>query len=188
MSDRFAIHQRHITELLKLDKDAFFETCLNVGFWMPKDDAERTTDFRHIASYCLIRRDGKFLTYLRDNSEKRLTDLWSIGVGGHMRRNDLENFHFSSTGEQCFVNNVLREIGEETGLEVGFSLSFSGAIAIDTSETERMHLGHVWVLDTDEDVNMVSECKDQVWLPLEELQRLKPLENWTRYLVEKMSE
>jgi 8-oxo-dGTP pyrophosphatase MutT (NUDIX family) len=89
--------------------------------FVERDWAENDTTWRQIIPYVTIRDgEGKFALFQRKNgSEKRLQDLFTIGVGGHIDAADIPEKHSGSKGKLTeFLNDILmdalaRELWEE---------------------------------------------------------------------------
>lgn len=93
----------------------------NCYAFVERDWAENDTTWRQIIPYVTIRdQEGKFALFQRKNgSEKRLQDLFTIGVGGHIDAADIPERHAGSKGKLVdFLNDICsdalnRELWEE---------------------------------------------------------------------------
>src|SRR2546430_8294422 len=61
------------------------------SFFMPRDQVEHDPSFRQIIPYGVFRHGERYLLTkrLRASTEKRLRQLYSLGVGGHINPEDL---------------------------------------------------------------------------------------------------
>ena len=126
------------------------------GFFMERDYAEQCSDFKQIIPYCLvIKRKGPELFVFRyerltGGSEERLHNKASIGVGGHINPEDVED-----QSKRGFIANcVWRELHEELIINKPkkFENSALGLINDDTNPVGSVHFGWVtmvWVDDAE---------------------------------------
>jgi predicted NUDIX family phosphoesterase len=77
----------------------------------------------------LLNQQDKIFTYKRFEHEARLSDLVSIGVGGHIQ------------GDEDLVTCAQRELLEETGIDIKHRLQILGVINSDKSPVDRAHIG-----------------------------------------------
>ncbi|MBF0467988.1 MAG: phosphoesterase [Desulfamplus sp.] len=131
---------------IKMGEDAFFSDFLKPGFrlhWLDRSVAETDSRFKQIIPYILIQADNANLTaiYKRKGSEKRLHDLWSIGIGGHI--NPLDNFYSHDKEpdfRQLLYAGMSRELDEEL---VSRPLQDSLPVLIGTVNEELTDVGKV---------------------------------------------
>lgn len=110
--------------------------------------AEKNFELKQIIPYILIQNSKKDLTgiYKRKGSEKRLEDLWSAGIGGH-----INNFDCKKTVYETIKNGMLRELSEEIiNLPKNYSITFCGIINEEETEVGNVHLGAVYKIISDE--------------------------------------
>ncbi len=77
--------------------------------FVERDWAETDTSWRQIIPYVAIKdAEGKFALFQRKNgSEKRLQDLYTIGVGGHIDASDIPERHAGGKGN---ITKFLKDI------------------------------------------------------------------------------
>jgi predicted NUDIX family phosphoesterase len=110
--------------------------------------AEKNFELKQIIPYILIQNSKKNLTgiYKRKGSEKRLEDLWSAGIGGH-----INNFDCKKTVYETIKNGMLRELSEEIiNLPKNYSINFCGIINEEETEVGNVHLGAVYKIISDD--------------------------------------
>lgn len=93
---------RFVLAVNKNDNYAFVE----------RDWAENDPSWRQVIPYVAIKdQEGRIALFQRKNgSEKRLSDLYTIGVGGHIDIGDVPVHHASGKGNiQHFVNEICQE-------------------------------------------------------------------------------
>lgn len=98
----------------------------------------------HRAQRILI--DRKIFQYTRGSGqgEKRLHAKRSIGIGGHISRED-------ATGADLYRSGMERELSEEMIIEGAYQEQLLGFIYDDSSPVGRVHLGVVHLLTLEND-------------------------------------
>lgn len=176
--------------VLRSDLDQIV-TSLRGAFFMARSEAEETPSFKQVIPYLIISSDLRFLMYRRAGTEKRLTDLLSVGIGGHINPVDSDERKM-----RTLINNIRREVSEELRLEGvtkfwdEFSDLFSvvGVLYDDSDEVGRVHLGVVFRCEVTpelaEKIRLTDEGKDLEWKTLKELEEVyEHLEGWSKICV-----
>ena len=111
---------------------------------------ERTVaehDFGHkqVIPYVVIRHEDRYLLMRRTRrqTESRLHDKYSLGVGGHINQDDA-----SPVRDNVILAGMRRELAEEIRVEAEQSCELIGTINDDSTEVARVHLGLVFLLTT----------------------------------------
>ncbi len=114
------------------------------SFFMPRAEVEDDPGYQQIIPYVVFRHgDRYFLTRrLKASSEKRLRQLYSLGVGGHINPGDLE-------GGDPIKDGLRREWEEEVEYSGSFDARLLGLINDDSSPVSKVHLAVVFLLDGD---------------------------------------
>jgi len=114
------------------------------SFFMKRAEVEEDPTYQQIIPYVVFRyRDRYFLTRrLKASSEKRLRQLYSLGVGGHINPGDLE-------GGDPIYDGLRREFAEEVDYRGRFEARLLGLINDDSSPVSRVHLGVVFLVEGD---------------------------------------
>jgi len=120
------------------ERDAMY--LLEGGFFVERERAEVNENWRQIIPYVVMIDSGKVLLMRRTErqTEKRLHNLYSIGVGGHIEEED------GRTPYEAFWSGMRREIHEEVDADVK-DLEFVGIINDLSSEVSRVHVGFMYV-------------------------------------------
>lgn len=166
-----------------------FSQILRGSYFMDRNEAEKQPMFKQIIPYLVITSTVmsklRVLTYKRAGSEKRLNDLYSIGIGGHINPVD------SCERKMGLVHNAIkREVQEEleyTGSDFwenfGEDFIARGVLYDDSNDVGKVHLGLVLQINISEDVakclKMRDGGKDLSWKTITELKKLDSLENWS---------
>ncbi|HID38344.1 MAG TPA: phosphoesterase [Calditrichaeota bacterium] len=108
--------------------------------FLPRDRAEDDEAYKQIIPYTVLLTDGgHLLCYQRKGTEKRLNELFSAGVGGHVN----EESDRRATFWETLRAGLRRELQEECGL-ASSSIAFRGIINEHKTRVGRVHLGAVF--------------------------------------------
>lgn len=140
--------------------------------------AKAEIDFSHkqLIPYAIVRNNkGEILCYQRHGSEKRLSDLYSVGIGGHVNDHD----EGSSVVERL-TSGLQREFFEEVGISVSKErFNLIGMIDEEETEVGHCHTGVVFTVDVgNADLTFDSEIGNPLWMDLEYLD-LSNFEKWS---------
>ena len=141
--------------------------------------------FKQIIPYVVVRHGGACLLTRRTNrqTESRLHGKYSLGIGGHI--NDAER---CADGENIIHAGLERELAEEVRLSGSRrSLELAGLISDDSTPVGQVHLGLVYLLETDSPDFAVEEpdLMTAEWATVELLrQRLAQMESWSQLVFE----
>jgi len=158
---------------------------------MSRRECENDPEFKHIIPYCMITsEDNQIFVVNRttNQTEARLHNLYSIGIGGHVGPS-----RFLSPKESI-QNGMLRELREELiGMDcVGESFDFMphliGFVNDNTNSVGAVHFGFVYELLVDPDripTIKVKETDNMVgeWMPIEEAVKIENYESWSSLIL-----
>ena len=124
---------------------------LQHGLFKPRDLMEKDYRFKQIIPYVLIFNEAKILLYKRSemSDEERLYNKYSIGIGGHIEKNDRDLVFENSYEKNIsnFYSAMIREVKEEVGINSQKSdFKIIGFINDDSNDVGKVHLGVVAVL------------------------------------------
>lgn len=167
--------------------EQFCTTCRNAGFQFRQREAvESDPSFKQIIPYILFQTDDRasMAVYRRSGSEKRLHELWSVGIGGHINPDDgsdvLQDF------KTVLIAGMNRELSEEIIVRPDeAACEFIGMINEEMTEVGSVHLGAVFRISTAEPerVEPGEELSDFQWMTTEKIEALN-LELWSRLAME----
>ncbi len=114
------------------------------GGFMDRPVAEADPAYKQIIPYAVIRHSDRYFLLQRKSaqSEQRLHNKWSIGVGGHINPPE------TATGSDVIGEGLTREINEELFIAPGYRETLVGLINDDTTEVGRVHLGILFEIDS----------------------------------------
>jgi predicted NUDIX family phosphoesterase len=113
-------------------------------FFMPRADVEEDPTYQQIIPYVVFHHgDRYFLTHrLRASAERRLRRQYSLGVGGHINKADLQ-------GGDPIQDGMRREWEEEVIYEGRFEAKLLGLLNDDSAPVSKVHLGVVFLIEGD---------------------------------------
>jgi len=161
--------------------DELIERITQKAFFTDRDPAEKNTDLKQIIPYVYITRgDEFFLAYrLKKQTESRLHNLYSLGIGGHINPCDEDN------GEGDLVTaGMFRELDEEIFLPEGSRPALKGILNFDDDPVGQVHVGFVYNLETEADIeirekeHMAGSFVSYTGL----LEKYEAMEGWSRQL------
>ena len=151
--------------------------------FLEREKAEYDDTVKQIIPYVVIRQGGKYflLRRLKKQTEARLHDKLSLGVGGHINPTE-------ETAEDPLEAGLLRELDEEVAVETVTSLRAVGFLNENNGGVSDYHAALVCLLEAEGQVTVrETEKMSGSWASVEELQREFPyLETWSQIVVEKV--
>lgn len=153
------------------------------SLFLPRQQLETDENHKQIIPYLIFSyREEIFLMRRRKNSnEKRLQSMYSIGIGGHTRKEDV-------TGENpCFWG--MREFQEEVCFTGTFTQRLIGIINDDSNDVGRVHLGVVYLLEgSSGDIAIRDEHAEGSLLAIEECGFFyEKMESWSRIVYDALT-
>ncbi len=128
------------TGAFKKDLDSFIkkeDIC-----WIERQQAETDFMYKQLIPYVLVKNsEGKFACYPRHGTEKRVSGLYSCGIGGHIDEPDK-----GDSLKETVETGLYRELSEElAGFDKSkITVKYLGVINEIISEVGLVHLGIVY--------------------------------------------
>lgn len=144
--------------------------------------AEENFEYKQIIPYLIFRHNNLYFLMQRksSSSEQRLANKYSLGIGGHLRTEDLK-------GTTLF-EWAKREFNEEVCYKGNFTITPLGILNLDTTPVEKVHIGFVLLLDGDcADIKVKSELQSGKLVTLEECKKLD-LEQWSAVVLDYLND
>jgi predicted NUDIX family phosphoesterase len=144
----FAIPTDELWNLLPFKEQGFIpgnadalKTIVRKGLFRKRDELEEDLSFKQIIPYGVISYKDSFYLFRRTGGQrdKRLPNLFYLGVGGHMNPGKS-----TEPAEQYIIEELKRELFEEVQLLNGCvieNIEFTGFINDDTIPVGRFHIG-----------------------------------------------
>ncbi len=159
--------------------DPIIQTIQNHQTYIPRSLAENDYTYKQIIPYIIFQHKDTFFVMQRKSnaSEQRLAHKLSLGIGGHMRQEDM-------IGSDIF-SWAIREFTEEVTYQGNYTVTTLGAINDDSNDVGKVHLGLVLLLQADSSkISIKNEHKNGKLLTLQEcLEQLDNFENWSRIIL-----
>ncbi len=168
---------------LRLPYDQCLEILAAAGCcYRPRGEVEQDPHYKQLIPYvvALDPQGPRVGCYRRIGSEKRLHGRESLGLGGHVTRQDARA---AFQGLASVLDGGLRrELSEEFAvLPEPYRLTFRGIINEEESAVGEVHLGLVFRMDVSapETLRPGAELHGFQWIPLAQVAQ-HPLELWSR--------
>ncbi|GAB5404777.1 MAG: phosphoesterase [Aureliella sp.] len=160
------------------------DALLNPDFmeFRPRSTVEEDPTFKQLIPYALLQTEDSagvsVFQYTRGKGqgEKRLHALRSIGIGGHISREDAD-------GDDLYRSGMLRELNEEVVLDTEYEEELVGFIYDDSSPVGRVHLGvvHRLKLHSPAVKNREADIAESGFVPVRDmLKSLDAFETWSQ--------
>lgn len=167
--------------IIQVSESAFLQEIENKHEFLDRDLAEGNSDYKQIVSYCLIVcKDYFFITQRTSRqSEKRLHNKFSLGIGGHISSSDL-------LCDNVVIGGMLRELFEEVNIDCPYRYDFLGVINDNSTEVNTVHAGVCYVISLEDKKCYVNETEKMhgFWINKNDIgQYVDKLEGWSKILI-----
>lgn len=169
---------------LTTDVERYLSAILKEGNsrFVRRHRAERDAGLKQLIPYVILRCQDEVFHYVRgkEADESRLRAKGSIGIGGHIRPQDLNLF---SDPQTLYLTAAAREVAEEVRVETQRKERIVALINDDSTPVGQVHFGIVYLWDLDKPA--VHRRERQItrsgFLPVKELKaHLGSLETWSQ--------
>jgi len=144
--------------------------------FMARGEAETNFDYKQIIPYLVFEHDSRYFLMQRraGSSESRLASKFSLGIGGHLREEDLK-------GASLF-DWAQREFHEEISYSGNLDIVPLGILNDESNDVGKVHIGFVFLLKGDSDqINIKSELQNGELRSLQECKAFYAgMETWTQ--------
>jgi predicted NUDIX family phosphoesterase len=179
-----ALHAAGLFQGFCAEADRYIERLFRPEYFqfLPRSKAESDPAYKQLIPYVVLRHGAQVFVYRRGKAgnEKRLHELLSIGVGGHIGHDDLAS-------EISYRTAMLRELTEEINLPGDYTDRCLGLINDDSTGVGQVHLGivHVFELSTPEVSPRENALREGQLLPLAQLKRRRDeFETWSQFVLD----
>ena len=143
-----------------------------------RSQMEIDPNFKQVIPYLVFNFEDKIFLMRRKatSNETRLKSKYSLGIGGHIRQNDIES------------NNIFdwanREFNEEVFYSGKLKIEPIGLLNYDEDEVGKVHIGFVFLLKGDIDqIKIKSELQEGNLLTLQECKNFYDgMESWSKFV------
>lgn len=144
--------------------------------FMIRAAAETDPSFKQIIPYMVFKHQDRYFIMQRKStaSESRLKNKYSLGIGGHIRKEDVTSPDIAAWG--------LREFQEEIAYNGSFSCELVGIVNDESNAVGQVHTGVLFILHGDSsDIRIRSELKSGVLWTLDECKAVyDSMETWSQ--------
>ena len=162
--------------LQKFESAAWLETILAKKEVLPRSLMETDPTYKQIIPYLVFTHDNKLFLMQRQAkaSETRLQSKFSLGIGGHIREEDIEDADIAGWAR--------REFHEEVVYNDAFSVEPMGILNDDSNDVGKVHVGFVYLLKgTSDNISVQEELKSGMLLTIEECEAFYDrMESWSQ--------
>ena len=159
--------------------DSILEFIRCEHFFAPRESAEYDNTMKQIIPYVVIHQSERYFVMKRlaRQTEARLHNLLSLGVGGHI--NPEENW--SKYGSMLEAG-LYRELHEEVYVEEILSLECIGVLNETTGGVSDYHTGIVYLLEAGGEVRVIeTEKMEGSWMTCRQMKdELEWMETWSQ--------
>jgi predicted NUDIX family phosphoesterase len=168
--------------LIRENSEVLKKIVLN-GLFLRRSELEEDPSFKQIIPYAIISIEESFYLFRRTSgqTEKRLHNKFSLGVGGHMNPDDS-----MVPKEQYLTDELKRELYEEVKLLNGClieDIEFIGFINDDTIPVGRVHIGLLYIIHVSNKDVYINETDKMTadWIEKSNLAEFyRGMETWSR--------
>ncbi len=151
---------------------------------MDRPSAEVNPGFRQIIPYAVVLHDDHIflMRRIKGSEEKRLHNLFSIGVGGHINPVDHGG---EEPGFDILTEGLRRELEEEVGIK-DYTAHPVGHIVLDDSEVSMVHAGVVYLVHSKDkpQVHEIDKLEGSLATLMEIKEVYEGLEGWSKQVFE----
>jgi predicted NUDIX family phosphoesterase len=166
------------TGLKEVDFDNYLEIIQTHQEFLPRSVMETNPAYKQIIPYLVFEHNNHyFLMQRRSNAtETRLQNKYSLGIGGHIRQEDMST--------NSLFDWARREFHEEVEYTGSFTITPLGILNDDSNEVGKVHIGFVFLVHGDSaEIKVKSELKSGELLSVQALQGFfNTMESWTQHV------
>lgn len=137
---------------------------------------EQDPSFKQIIPYIVFKHKDWYFVMQRkaSASEQRLKSKFSLGIGGHVREEDMRDGDIE--------NWSIREFNEEVSYNGKLNVKLVGLLNDDSNDVGKVHMGMVFILEGDNDqIRVKSELKSGVLIKKDDLKNyFDSMESWSQ--------
>ena len=165
--------------LQELDFDHYMHIINHRKEFHPRSLMELNPTYKQIIPYLIFTHDNKYFLMQRksDASETRLRNKLTLGIGGHIRQEDLT--------ENSLVAWAMREFHEEVNYAGNLTVQPLGIINDDSNDVGKVHIGFAFLLIGDSsEISVKSELKSGELVSLDDcIAQKESMESWSQFVV-----
>lgn len=151
--------------------------------YLRRSVAENDPTYKQLIPYAVLKVGDLVYCYGRGKKggESRLHDRLSLGVGGHICRED------GDEGTAAYESGFARELAEEVDIQGRYQSKIVGLVYDPSTPVGEVHLGVVHLLELQSPSVTARDpsLADANFLPLDEIVSLRPrFETWSQFVID----
>lgn len=166
--------------LQEVKNDYFLDIVRTKHEFQPRSLMEQDPTYKQIIPYLIFNYQDTYFLMQRQAkaTETRLKNKYSLGIGGHIRAEDIQGNDIAGWAR--------REFKEEIEYNGTYSVSLIGILNDDSNPVGQVHIGFVYLLTGDSpDIKVKEELKSGQLTTLDECYtRYDDLESWSQIVLE----
>lgn len=166
--------------LIAGNPEEYFSLIQNHKQFLWRSEMEVDESYKQIIPLFVFMHEDKIFLMQRSKKagDARLQSMYTVGIGGHVREEDLK--------EASIQSWVLREFEEEVDYCGTLKIEPIGMINDDSNAVGRVHAGFIFLAHgSDDAISIKSELQSGKLVSLEDaLSKGDKLESWTRMIIE----
>ena len=167
------------------DNSEVLKRIVQHGLFRKRSELEEDPSFKQVIPYAIISNKESFCLFKRTSkqTEKRLHNKFSLGVGGHMNPSNSKE-----SKEQYLINELKRELFEEVKLLNGClieDIEFIGFINDDTISVGSVHIGLLYNIHVSNKNVVINETDKMTadWIDKPDLAEFyEGMETWAKII------
>ncbi|MFH1461603.1 MAG: hypothetical protein ABIF12_01525 [bacterium] len=176
VSRNILFQNKEINGIEKVDFEYYQQLIQDNKEFLWRSQMETDQNYKQIIPYLIFNFENKYFLMQRKSTanEVRLQNKYSLGIGGHIRQEDINNVDITGWAK--------REFAEEVEYKGKLEIQPIGILNDDSNDVGRVHTGFVFLLKGDNSqIKVRSELKSGILLTLKELSEYyKNMENWSK--------
>jgi len=149
-----------------------------------RSEMEQNPSYKQIIPYLIFTHNNRYFLMQRRStaSETRLRNKYSLGIGGHIRQEDMAS--------ASIFDWARREFHEEVNYQDTLEIEPLGILNDDTNPVGQVHLGFVLLLKGKSDaISIKSELANGQLVTLDEcIEHKSAMESWSQLVVDTLAE
>ena len=159
------------------------ETILAKKEFLPRSLMESDPTYKQIIPYLIFTHNGKLFLMQRQakTSDTRLQSKFSLGIGGHIREEDIQ---VDENGKTDIANWAQREFNEEVDYKDSLTIVPIGVLNDDSNDIGKVHIGFIYLLKgSSPNIKVHEELQSGTLLTFEECEQFyERMESWSKII------
>jgi predicted NUDIX family phosphoesterase len=176
--------------LQEINVDHYMHVINDHKEFHPRSAMETDPTYKQIIPYLIFTHDNRYFLMQRksDASEARLRNKLTLGIGGHIREEDLSAVALAKEDkkENSLVAWAMREFHEEVNYAGNITVKPLGIINDDSNDVGKVHIGFAFLLIGDSpEISVKSELKCGELVSLNDcIAQKECMESWSQFVVD----